>query len=287
MEHTKLFLLKEEIFHLSKDWLDRNEKHFLESINNLNSFNNLKLQYESKNFKAFFELVFLTCFNGGHENEMKKWKKTIIKGIKMLKHLDLLSSPYIISTYKYLIEVYCRKYNLNYVCHISIDNRDLTHGLKSEIEMYKSILNNYNIKNLNCIYINSILGKETPLINLNSNQLYSITHILFYISLLNNIELSEVLSDKEVKYSIDVVKSMIVFSGKINHFDLLGEMLICLTLLKGKRLNNAELDLMVFYLEILLKKFIRPTVKIEESKSNFDRYYHQMLVMNMLGRVLE
>lgn len=288
MEHTKLFLIKNEIYHITENWIASNEEYFLKKISNLNSSCNLETQSNSRDLKAFFELIFLTCFNGTYEKNMWKWENTIIKGFNELDRLGLLNSPFMIPPYKYLIETYCKKYHYKDTVkdRVNFDNRELTHTLKSEIVMYKSMLNSPNLNDLKQVYKNSLLGRKVPLINLNNNQLYTITHIIFYVSLLNNLEISQVLDSKEIEYSLDLLKTLIVFSDKINHFDLLGELLICLVILKENDLNDDEKSLLIFNLELLLEKFVIPTTKFDQTEENFNKYYHQILVMNILGRVL-
>ncbi|QBO36157.1 hypothetical protein EQG49_06630 [Periweissella cryptocerci] len=133
-------------------------------------------------------------------------------------------------------------------------------------------------------YITSALGRRQSLVVSDYADMYSITHTVFYSTYLNRYSLSELLQGENEDEILRLLFNIMVFAYKDQHFDLLGEVLICIYNLR--KLTNDERDLVASILAHIETDFLDGIERnLKSEKITFAEVYHPLLIMSLVGRL--
>ncbi|WP_203642200.1 DUF6895 family protein [Levilactobacillus andaensis] len=123
--------------------------------------------------------------------------------------------------------------------------------------------------------------RHYPILNADYINLYNVTHdIFFYTNMGKTVDMP----DKSA--IIQRLFESLGFSLKSGHYDLSVELLLCLCFFH-KFLTSAELKMYDSLYEVQFTQFYKPLISNNLKSVSFGKYYHYLLVSNMLSSCLE
>ena len=278
-------------------------------LNNLNYFDWTKNEnYDERYFKAFVELIYLYLPNiidniNFNPDDLD---------VEILNFLDDLCKKfdleafvrfdYFLMNALLIIECY-KKYSLNTETIILNSQFKLLHleeripfrdmDIDATVELINFKENMPPKKLLRLDYERVLLSKKFPLYSLNFMEMYSITHTIFYLTLLGLQNAEKVISKTEVKRISNIIQKLIVITTKNGNYDMFLELLLCIKYLK---INvSDEINSIIEYTlneqenYYHSNKVIAPLKSLnlseEGSEEHFFECYHTMLLKMAVCRI--
>lgn len=278
-------------------------------LNNLNYFDWTKNEnYDERYFKAFVELIYLYLPNIIDDTNFVPDDLDV----EILKFLDDLCKKfdlegfvrfdYFLMNALLIIECY-KKYRLNTETIILNSQFKLLHleeripfrdmDIDATVELINFKENVPPKKLLRLDYERVLLSKKFPLYSLNFMEMYSITHTIFYLTLLGLQNAEKVISKIEVKRISNIIQKLIVITTKNGNYDMFLELLLCIKYLKinvSDEINSIiEYTLTEQENYYLSNKVIAPLKSLnlseEGSEEHFFECYHTMLLKMAVCRI--
>ena len=278
-------------------------------LNNLHYFDWTKNEnYDERYFKAFVELIYLYLPNIIDDTNFVPDELDI----EILKFLDDLCEKfdleafvrfdYFLMNALLIIECY-KKYRLNIETIILNSQFKLLHleeripfrdmDIDATVELINFKENVPPKKLLRLDYERVLLSKEFPLYSLNFMEMYSITHTIFYLTLLGLQNAEKVISKIEVKRISNIIQKLIVITTKNGNYDMFLELLLCIKYLKINVSDeiNSIIEYTLTEQEIYYNsnKVIAPLKSLNLSEEGSEEYffecYHTMLLKMAVCRI--
>lgn len=165
---------------------------------------------------------------------------------------------------------------------LKIPSVDFSNSEISQLEIlcYDALLRKEN-PSLTKLYRNTQLYEETIIKRLppSFTDIYLHTHCIFYISLLGKRRIEKDFDRQTIRNLIEYFRQLLVFAVKIDYYDLVAELLLCLHLLGDDLADFLELKKIALS---SLNYFVSCYWQKQARSDEFSDIYHTILSINML-----